>query len=213
MEPLFRRNFINCLSGFKSVNLVGTISEKGETNVAIFSQVFHIGASPPLMGVLVRPDSVDRHTLQNIRATKVFTLNHIQADFYQKAHQTSARYSTSEFEATGLTPAYYEGFSAPFVQESPLQIGLRLAEEHRLEINGTHLLIGAVELVHVEPEAIMEDGFLDLERLGSITCSGLDSYHSTQLLGRLAYAKPDKAPALIARRADTTALPGSDAQS
>lgn len=210
MEPMFRRNFVNCLSGFKSVNLIGTVSKAGLTNLAIFSQVFHIGASPPLMGVLVRPDSVDRHTLRNMRETGFFTLNHIRPEFYQAAHQTSARYEESEFEATGLTPCFNASFPAPFVQESPLQVGLKVAEEHTLTINGTHLIIGSAECVLLPSDAVGKDGFIDLKKLGSITCSGLDSYHTTQLLGRLPYAKPGKAPALLN---DPTALPENDAQS
>ena len=54
---------------------------QGQTNLAIFSQIFHIGANPPLVGILVRPDSVDRHTLRNIRETSWFTINHIQESF------------------------------------------------------------------------------------------------------------------------------------
>jgi hypothetical protein len=32
---------------------------------------------------------------------------------------------------------------------------------------------------------------LDIEKAKSITCSGLDSYHSTSRLSRLKYAKPN----------------------
>jgi hypothetical protein len=37
-----------------------------------------------------------------------------------------------------------------------------------------------------------DDGFIDLEKANTITCSGLDSYHKTIQLDRLSYAKPDK---------------------
>jgi flavin reductase (DIM6/NTAB) family NADH-FMN oxidoreductase RutF len=192
MEKQFRTNFINSLSGFKSVNLVGTISKEGLTNLAIFSQVFHIGANPALMGVLVRPDSVRRHTLENIEATHFFTLNHITAAFYKQAHQTSARYEISEFDACGLTPAYGERHLAPYVQESPLKIGLECVEKHLLNINGTILVIGKVVEVITSLDCVGNDGYIDIEKAGSITCSALDSYHTTQKLARLSYAKPDK---------------------
>lgn len=192
MEKQFRTNFINSLSGFKSVNLVGTISKEGMTNLAIFSQVFHIGANPALMGILVRPDSVRRHTLENITSCQFFTLNHITQQFYKQAHQTSARYEVSEFEACGFTPEFEQKHPAPYVKESPLKIGLQLAEKHELSINGTILVIGKVIEVITNQEYIAADGYIDIEKAGTITCSSVDAYHSTHQLARLSYAKPDK---------------------
>lgn len=189
METFYRRNLINTLSGFKSVNLVGTQNQQGQTNLAIFSQIFHVGATPPLMGMIVRPDKVARHTLENIRATGYYTFNHIKVDFYQKAHQTSARYEVSEFEACGLSESYGKVHPAPYVAESPLKIGLKLEEEQRLAINGTILVIGRVVELQLPKASVQVDGFIDLEAIGSITCSGLDSYHTTERLARLSYAK------------------------
>lgn len=191
-EKQFRTNFINSLSGFKSVNLIGTVSQEGITNVAIFSQVFHIGANPALMGILVRPDTVRRHTLENIEMSGYFTLNHIRPSFYKEAHQTSARYQVSEFEACGLTPLFSSLHPAPYVAEAYIKIGLALAETHHLAINGTILVIGKVIETFVPVDCIMPDGYIDIEKAESVTCSSLDSYHTTQRLSRLSYAKPDK---------------------
>ena len=192
MESRFRANFINSLSGFKSVGLIGTISKENTTNLAIFSQVFHLGANPALMGCIVRPDVSPRHSLENIEAMQFFTFNHINEKFYKKAHQTSARYprEVSEFEATGLTPHFEKGFVAPYVKESEFRIGLKLEEKHHLSINATILLIASVEEVWLNEEIIEKDGYLDIEKAGTITSSCLDSYHTTQRLDRLPYAKP-----------------------
>jgi hypothetical protein len=35
------------------------------------------------------------------------------------------------------------------------------------------------------------DGFVDIEKAGSIAGAGLDSYHTTKRLERLSYAKPN----------------------
>ncbi|MCS7053720.1 MAG: flavin reductase, partial [Ignavibacterium sp.] len=75
-ERRYRINFVNSLSGFKSANLIGTISKSGITNLAIFSSVIHVGANPPLIGILFRPLSVPRHTYNNIKETGCFTINH-----------------------------------------------------------------------------------------------------------------------------------------
>ena len=39
---------------------------------------------------------------------------------------------------------------------------------------------------------ILHDGFIDLEKAETITCIGLDSYHTTRKIARLSYAKVDK---------------------
>jgi len=196
MEQRYRAAFINSLGGFKSVNLVGTKNKAGQTNLAIFNSIVHIGANPPLIGLVVRPDSAERHTLENILETSFYTLNHLNEDIYEKAHQTSARYprELSEFEAVGLTEDYKNDFFAPFVKESTIQMGIELRERIDFSINGTIFLIGEIKQVYYPAESLQADGFLDLEVAQSVTCSGLDSYHRTQKLGRLSYAKPDKWP-------------------
>lgn len=188
-DKSYRRDFINCLSGYKSLNLIGTKSDSGKTNLAPFTQVFHIGASPPLIGILFRPHTVERHTLENILASKFFTLNHVTEAFFKEAHHTSARWEESEFQATGLEEEYLEGFWAPYVKASPLKIGCTLAEVQTLQINGTVMVIGEIAHVFVEEEALGEDGFISLETLGTVTVSGLDEYHVGRKLARLSYAK------------------------
>jgi len=67
LEDRKRIALINSLSGFKSLNLIGTVNQNGQTNLAIFNSVVHIGANPPLMDFISRPDTVEKHTLENIR--------------------------------------------------------------------------------------------------------------------------------------------------
>lgn len=191
----YRRNFVNCLSGFKSLCLCGTSDPEGGTNLSLISSVIHVGANPPLMAMLMRPVTVQRDTVENIIQTGVFTLNHVQPDILNQAHQSSARYPSeiSEFDVTGLTPVVYEGFSAPFVKESALRIGLKFRERHVITTNATMLIVGEIVVVETVDDAVGSDGFIDLEKLRSMTVSGLDSYHNTNRVKRLSYAKPDQA--------------------
>jgi flavin reductase (DIM6/NTAB) family NADH-FMN oxidoreductase RutF len=191
LERFFRTNLINSLTGFKSVALIGTVNEEGQENLAIFSQIIHVGANPPLVGVLFRPDTVARHTLDNLRSTQTFTINHIRPEFVRQAHHTAARWEASEFAACGLTPEYDDAFPAPFVGEAQVKVGLRLVEEQQL-INETVLVVGEIQQLHVPDDCLGGDGFVDLEKAQSVTCSGLDAYHTTQKLVRLSYAKPDQ---------------------
>ena len=52
-ERFYRANFINSLTGFKSVNLIGTVNTTGQANLGIFSSIVHIGSNPPLLGYVV----------------------------------------------------------------------------------------------------------------------------------------------------------------
>lgn len=193
MNQRFRTNFINCLSGFKSLNLIGSVNQHQQTNLAIFNSVFHLGANPPLIGCVFRPDSVERHTLSNIESTGYFTINHVNQVDYPKAHQTSARYpnQVSEFDAIGLTPEFKNDFIAPFVKESNIQIGLKFHQKINIAINNTSLIIGEILQVYYPQNCLCSDGYLDLEKAGTITGTGLDGYHCTQRLERLSYAKPE----------------------
>ena len=149
-EQRFRATFINSLGGFKSLALIGTRSRQGNTNLAIFNSLFHIGANPPLFGFIIRPDSVDRHTLNNILETGEFTVNHVLESFYEKAHQTSARYPSdiSEFDATNLTEEYKAGYYAPFVKESHIQISAHFTQKIDIQEN-SQLQVDAIGLKEV----------------------------------------------------------------
>jgi flavin reductase (DIM6/NTAB) family NADH-FMN oxidoreductase RutF len=192
MEKQYRVHLINSLGGFKSVVLVGTADAQRKTNVAIFSSVFHIGANPPMMGLVFRPTPPERDTYNNIFNTGFYTLNHLNESILKQAHQTSARYDKdiSEFDETGLTAEYKSDFFAPFVAESHIQIGLAFREKIDIAINNTTLIIGEIVQLYVPENAIQPDGFIDLEQANTLTCSGLDSYHKTVQLDRLSYAKP-----------------------
>lgn len=200
MDQKFRALFVNSLSGFKSANLVGTQDNNGTTNLSIVSSVFHIGASPPLMGMIHRPETErSGHTIQNIRETGEYTLNHVNSLIIKQAHQTSAKYpkETSEFDAVGLSLEWSEQTKAPFVEESHIQLGLELREINHLEINGTYLIIGEITEVRLVDGIVGKDGFVDIEKASSVVVSSLDSYHVTEALGRLSYAKPDKPVTVI----------------
>ena len=186
-----RANFINSLTGFKSIGLIGTQSKEGKENLAIFNSFVHVGASPALLGFVSRPDPHLRHTVSNIIETKYYTVNHITEDIYRQAHQTSARYpvEVSEFDACALNPEFKDGFYAPFVKESNIQIALELKEIIDIKTNNTSLVLGEILGIYF-PEANLDgDGYLDLEKSGSIAGSGLDGYHKTIHLERLKYAK------------------------
>jgi flavin reductase (DIM6/NTAB) family NADH-FMN oxidoreductase RutF len=191
-ERFYRANFINSLTGFKSVSLIGTINQKGQINLGIFSSLVHIGSDPALVGYINRPIQAAPHTLANIQSNGVYTINHIHPSFLEQAHQTSAKYpdEVSEFDEVGLTPEFLEGMPAPFVRESRVKYALTLEEIIPIKLNNTFLVIGKMQQVKLEDDILLSDGFLELDKASSTCSNGNDGYYSTQLIDRFKYAKP-----------------------
>ena len=116
LDKIYKINLINSCSGFKSANLLGSISTDGKPNVAVFSSVTHLGSNPPTLGFILRPTTVPRNTYKNLKETGFFTINHIFEDIIEDAHHTSAKYpeEISEFDMTNLKQEYKGNFKAPF---------------------------------------------------------------------------------------------------
>ena len=193
-ERFYRANFINSLTGYKSVSLIGTVDIHGRPNLAIFSSIVHLGSDPALVGYINRPLAAAHHTIENIQATGVYTINHIHPSFVQQAHQTSAKYEAgvNEFEAVQLAPEFKEGIKAPFVAASKIKYALQLEEIVPIKHNNSFLVIGSVTRILIDPSLVQQDGFLALEQAGTLASLGADAYYQPAPLVRLAYAKPDK---------------------
>ena len=198
-ERFYRANFMNSLTGFKSASLIGTANTAGATNLAIFSNIVHLGANPPLVGFVNRPREAAPHTISNIENTSCYTINHIHTSFVDKAHQTSAKYeaNVSEFDAVGLTPEYIDNFKAPFVKESLVRYALTLEEIIPIKLNNTFFVIGKIISVHIDESIIAADGYLHVENVNSICTNGIDAYYETSLLNRFEYAKPNTISKII----------------
>ncbi|MEL0643279.1 flavin reductase [Olleya sp. Ti.3.14] len=194
LEHLYKINLINSCSGFKSANLIGTKSTKGQENVAVFSSVTHIGSNPPLLGFFCRPTTVTRHTYDNIKNTGVYTINHIDLNNFEDAHHTSAKYdqSISEFDMTGLESEYKDNCKAPFVKGAPIQLEMKFVEEYLIKANNTILVIGEIQGLHINGDLLQDDGFINLSKANIAAINGLDGYTIPRLEKRLEYQRPRK---------------------
>lgn len=199
LDHLYRINLINSITGYKSVNLIGTKDKQGLSNVAIFSSVTHFGSNPPLIGMVLRPTTVPRNTYANIKQTGVYTINHVNQAIFKQAHHTSAKYGAevSEFDKTDLEEEHINGFEAPYVKQAIVKMGMELVEEIPIKTNGTILLLGQIKELILPSKFIHEDGFVDLNAAKTLTVSGLDAYHLPQKLARMNYARPNQAPTEI----------------
>jgi flavin reductase (DIM6/NTAB) family NADH-FMN oxidoreductase RutF len=183
MSKVDRLHLINSLSGIKPANLIGTVDKEGNENLAVFSSVVHLGSNPALFGFILRPKGeVRRHTHENIIATNAYTISFVHTGVTQQAHFTSikAEKDQSEFDLSGFTPQYIDGFSAPFVQESTVKMGLSFVEEIPIKANNTSLMIGQVEHVILPDNVKDQDFMLNLEELNVAGISGLNTYYKLQ---------------------------------
>ncbi|WP_373943058.1 flavin reductase [Polaribacter sejongensis] len=195
-DRVTKLKIMNSVTCIKPANLIGTINNKGQSNLAIFSSIVHLGSSPALLGFITRPQTAEvGHTIANIQENEVYTINHIHQDFIKNAHYTSGKFDvdTSEFKRCNLTEEYIEDFKAPFVKESNFKIGMRFVEAIDIKHNETKLIIGEIEKL-IFPDDAMVDGDIDLEATESIGISGLNSYYSLKKVAKHPYVRIDEVP-------------------
>ena len=184
--------FFNSISGPRNVFMIGTQDAQGIGNIGLFNSIAHIGANPPLLGFILRPTSVERHTYENLKTHGTYTINHSASHLVDQTHQSSAKYArdVDEFDVIGFEKEYLDGFQAPFIKESRIKLGLSFVEEHLIQANDTRLIIGKIEHVILDEDLVAADGFVNTADADSLLVSGLDAYHRHQLIERKPYARP-----------------------
>ncbi len=194
MPSRYRANLINSCTGYKSCNLLATKGKNGSTNVAIFNSIIHIGSNPPMLGFVLRPTTVPRNTYKNLKDTGFFTVNQVHQSIIKDAHHTASRYDEhiSEFDKTELEEEYLNDFYAPYVQNSPIQLGCKYVNEYLIKENDTILIIGAIENIHLDKSIMHDDGWVQLDKAKTVSCIGLDGYALPTLIDRFQYAKPEQ---------------------
>lgn len=194
LEKIYKINLINSCTGFKSANLLGSISEDGIPNVAVFSSVTHLGSKPPTLGFILRPTTVPRDTYKNLKDLGYFTINHIHEDIIEDAHHTSANYpkEISEFDITGLEEEYKGNFKAPFVKNAPVQMSMKFIEEIFVPSNSVMLIVAQIQELYVKDEILENDGLINLSKGNVATINGLDTYAIPKFKKQLSYQRPKK---------------------
>ncbi|QTE22589.1 flavin reductase family protein [Polaribacter cellanae] len=194
LGKIYKINLINSCSGFKSANLLGSISTEGKTNVAVFSSITHLGSNPPTLGFILRPTTVPRNTHKNIKETGVFTINHIFEDIIEDAHHTSAKYpeEISEFDMTNLEEEYKGNFKAPFVKNSPVQMSMKFVEEIYIPSNDVMLVVAQIEELYINNKLLEKDGLINLSKGNVATINGLNAYAIPKFKKQFSYQRPKK---------------------
>ena len=196
LDKIYRLNLINSISGIKPANLIGTKSADGANNLAVFSSIIHLGSNPAQIGFILRPSGeIPRHSFENIKETKHYTINHIPNSLIKNAHYTSAKIpkDKSEFDIMNIKEEFIDDFWAPFVKNSPVKIGMKFIDNIVLP-NKCSLVIGSVELVCFPENAIDQYGQLNLEKTHTSGISGLNTYYEVSILDSFPYAREKNIP-------------------
>ncbi len=188
LDKVYRLNLINSITGIKPANLIATRSKNGVDNVAIFSSVVHLGSNPAMIGFVMRPQSnTNTDTYQNILDTKFYTINHITQKIYKKAHMTSGKTDSSEFDILSIDKENSD-FNVPFIKGSPVQIGMKLLKTIDLP-NKCIFIIGEPEIILINDKIITSEGKINLSSGDIVGISGLDGYYNLNYLDSLEYVR------------------------
>ena len=191
LDRVKRINLINSVTGVKPANLIGSKSEEGYENLAIFSSVVHLGSDPALLGFVMRPQKYQKSdTYKNITSTSFFSLNSISKSMIKNAHHTSAKipFNQSEFDKMQIEKEYIDGFYAPFVKDSLIRVGLTLKKEIFLP-NECVMIIGDIMLISINDAVIEDSGHIDFDKSDLAGISGVDTYYSLTNREKMPYVE------------------------
>lgn len=191
-DEVFRRNFFNTLSGPKPCWLMGTLHPDGRPNFGLFSNVVHIGANPPALGILFRPLTVVRHSWDNLHREQFCALSLVNRSMLGGAHQLSAPWEANVDEAKVSGLAVETWNKAVVIKDAPVQLLCRPVESLAIQWNQTQLQVLAIEEVRVQEGLVAADGLVDMVAADAIASLGLDAYLQVMPAARYRYAKTDR---------------------
>jgi flavin reductase (DIM6/NTAB) family NADH-FMN oxidoreductase RutF len=164
---------------------VSTVSPEGVTNLAPYSFFNGVGANPPsvVFCPVNRRDGSKKDSLLNIEKNGEFVVNVVSFDLAEKMNQTSADYpaEVSEFQACGLTELASERVKPPRLGESAAQFECTLMQAIQLGTGpaGSNVVIGRIELLHINDDVLDEEGYADAAKLDNVGRLGGASYTRT----------------------------------
>lgn len=71
---------------------------------------------------------------------------------------------------------------------------MKLEQEIPIPLNGTIVVVGSIEYLEVEDDAVNENGYINLEHLNAAGIAGLNSYYELKLLESFPYVRENEIP-------------------
>lgn len=159
---------------------VSTRSASGLLNLAPYSFFNAITSEPPILMIAINDRAGDpKDTLRNIRETREFVVNVVNAAMLEPMVRTAGEWpaGTSEFEKAGLTSGTAQRVGAPTVKGAPIQLECMLHRE--VEIGKSFVVFGEVVFASLD-DSVLTDGRIDPVKLDPVGRLGGESYALTR---------------------------------
>lgn len=165
---------------------VSTVSPAGVANLAPFSYFNGVCSDPAVLSfsVVNKPNGSLKDTARNIRANEQFVVNVVPFKLAPSMAQTATAlpYEESEIDLAGLNTTKSSRVLPPRVVGSPIQFECRLFQliEVGTGPTGANLILGKIELIHVDDAALDENGKIDPILVDAVGRMGGRDYCRTQ---------------------------------
>ena len=130
-------------------------------NLAPYSYFNAVCSDPPLLMISagVKPDGATKDTRDNIRDRKEFVVHIASLDQLDEMNASSANFApgVSEIEALGLETEKFEGSRLPRLSDAKVAFACSVYDIQTLGDSLQSLILGEVNGVFVDDEAIAED--------------------------------------------------------
>jgi flavin reductase (DIM6/NTAB) family NADH-FMN oxidoreductase RutF len=165
---------------------VSTVSPSGVTNLAPYSYFNGVCSKPAVLSfsAVNKPDGSAKDTVRNIRANEQFVVNVVPFELARAMVDTSAEipYGESEIDSLGLKTKESVRVAPPRIVGTPFQLECSLFQIVEVGEGATaaSLVLGKIELIHVDESMLDADGKIDANVVDAVGRLGGREYCRTQ---------------------------------
>lgn len=180
----------------RPIAFASTVDTNGNPNLSPYSFFNVFSSNPPIL--IFSPsrrvrDNSEKHTLQNVEATKEVVINVVNFDLVHQMSLSSSEYpeGINEFEKAGLTMLKSDVVKPFRVGEAPIQFECKVNEIIKLGTEGGagNLVICEVVKFHIDEDVLDEDGSINQKKLDLVARAG-GSFYSRARKGFFEIPKP-----------------------
>ena len=148
--------------------MVSVADAAGRSNIITVAWAGTVCTNPPMVSISVKPQRYSYHMLEE---TGEFVINLVTKELTHACDYcgvVSGR-DVDKFRKTGLTPFFPEGFTAPAIEESPVNIACRVKQI--LPLGSHHMFLADVVSVTVDEKYMDPKGKFHINDTGLVCYS------------------------------------------
>jgi flavin reductase (DIM6/NTAB) family NADH-FMN oxidoreductase RutF len=184
----------------RPIGWISTISDKGNHNLAPYSQFQNLTFDPPYVMFSANQNTSGnrKDTVINIEATGEFVHNMATYDLREAVNKSAQEVppEEDEFEISGVTKVSSKLVKPARVAESPVHFECKYYQTMRLPGNGpmgsVDIIFGKVVGIHIKDEFITPEGKLDIPKIRPLARMGYYDYTSIESVFEMAIPGTNK---------------------